>query len=119
MRGEGTWKGFLFEEELMRRWFNGMGGAREGEWLPPLPGGGMGGAREGEWLPPLPGGVLQSIHSELIAPPQDPDSSEDKAHGTISMGTYFRFFRAGSNYVFLFIILVLFVLAEVSIMCSS
>ena len=45
---------------------------------------------------------------------QDPDGlSEEKAHGTISLKTYYNFFRAGANYVVLFIVLVLFFLAEV------
>lgn len=39
--------------------------------------------------------------------------NEEKAHGTISLKTYLGFFRAGANYVVLFIILVLFILAEV------
>ena len=41
-------------------------------------------------------------------------SVEEKAHGSVSMKTYYRFFRAGASYVVLLIVLILFFTGEVS-----
>ncbi len=40
--------------------------------------------------------------------------SEERAHGTVSMKTYYKYFRAGGNFLFLFAIFVFLLAAEVS-----
>ena len=40
--------------------------------------------------------------------------SEERAHGTVSMKTYYRYFSAGGNFLFLFAIFVFLLAAEVS-----
>ena len=39
---------------------------------------------------------------------------EEKAHGSISMGTYYRYFLAGGTYIFLFIVTIIFIMGEVN-----
>ena len=41
--------------------------------------------------------------------------AEERAHGKISLKTYYNFFRAGGNVVFIFFVLFVFIFAEVSI----
>ena len=43
--------------------------------------------------------------------------AEEKAHGRISMATYYRYFRAGGNYLILAIVLVVFLMGEVCVIC--
>ena len=40
---------------------------------------------------------------------------EEKAHGRISMATYYRYFRAGGNFLILAIVLVVFLMGEVGV----
>ena len=40
--------------------------------------------------------------------------SEERAYGTVSTLTYLNYFKAGANYLILFVILIVFLLAEVS-----
>ena len=40
---------------------------------------------------------------------------EEKAHGTLSMATYYHFFRAGGNVLVLIIALVVFLMGEVCV----
>ena len=39
--------------------------------------------------------------------------AEEKAHGRISMATYYRYFKAGGNYLLLAIVLIVFLMGEV------
>ena len=39
---------------------------------------------------------------------------EEKAHGSISMATYYRYFLAGGSYIFLFFVTIIFIVGEVS-----
>ena len=39
--------------------------------------------------------------------------TEEKAHGRISMATYYRYFKAGGNYLLLAIVLIVFLMGEV------
>ena len=41
--------------------------------------------------------------------------AEEKAHGRISMATYYHYFRAGGNYLILAIVLVVFLMGEVGV----
>ena len=50
--------------------------------------------------------------AQTFAPP-----AEEKAHGSVSMKTYFRFFVAGCGYVLLIVLSLLFVIAQVSSLC--
>ena len=45
--------------------------------------------------------------------------AEERAHGRISMKTYYHYFKAGGGYVFTFIVLVIFILCEVSLILSQ
>ena len=54
-----------------------------------------------------------SSHSPYMQEQQGPPS-EERAHGTVSMKTYYKYFRAGGNCLFLFTILVVLFAAEVS-----
>ena len=40
---------------------------------------------------------------------------EEKAHGTLSMATYYHYFRAGGNFLVLIIVLVVFLMGEVCV----
>ncbi len=40
--------------------------------------------------------------------------SEERAHGTVSLTTYYRYFRAGGSHLFLAFLLVLLFIADVS-----
>ena len=40
--------------------------------------------------------------------------AEERGHGTISMKTYFHYFMAGGGYIFTTIVLIMFILTEVS-----
>ena len=54
----------------------------------------------------------------LVASAQHPSHiqvAEEKAHGRISMATYYRYFRAGGNYLILAIVLVVFLMGEVCV----
>ena len=54
---------------------------------------------------------------ELQGPP-----SEERAHGTVSLKTYYKYFRAGGNCLFLLVFVVILFVAEVSpfsILCLS
>lgn len=39
---------------------------------------------------------------------------EGRAHGTITFKTYLKFFRAGANFIILAIVVIIFMLGEVS-----
>ena len=41
--------------------------------------------------------------------------AEEKAHGRISMATYYQYFKAGGNYLMLGIVLIVFLMGEVRI----
>jgi hypothetical protein len=51
---------------------------------------------------------LSSQELEFALPP------EEKSHGTISFTTYYKYFKAGANLLVLAIMLVFFMLGEVS-----
>ena len=46
-------------------------------------------------------------------------TQEDKAQGSITMASYYRYFRAGANCFVLFIVLLIFIMGEVSIECCK
>jgi len=45
--------------------------------------------------------------------------SEERAHGSISTLTYLKYFKAGTNYLVLFAVFLVFILAEVSVCVLS
>ena len=57
-------------------------------------------------------------HSPYMQEQQGPPS-EERAHGTVSMKTYYSYFRAGGNFLFLFVVLVILFAAEVSFDSSA
>ncbi len=44
--------------------------------------------------------------------------SEERGHGTVSLKTYYKYFRAGGNFLFLTITFILLFVAEVSAVCA-
>ena len=53
--------------------------------------------------------------SLLFQKPKSVDTlpDEERAHGTISMKTYYQYFKAGGGYIFTIVVLALTIIAEV------
>ena len=60
-----------------------------------------------------------TINAFLKAPTDfiNQQQEETRAHGTINFKTYYKFFRAGANVLVLAIMVIVFILGEVSILC--
>lgn len=43
------------------------------------------------------------------------NTEEERSHGTISMKTYYQYFKAGGGYLFTLLVILVFLSAEVSI----
>lgn len=57
---------------------------------------------------PIEATYLIPFQTLANAPP-----AEEKAHGSITMATYYCYFRAGGSYLFLLLIFVVFIMGEV------
>ncbi|XP_064381882.1 ATP-binding cassette sub-family C member 4-like isoform X1 [Halichondria panicea] len=62
--------------------------------------------------------TVTSGQDDIILEQQGPPS-EERAHGTVSMKTYYKYFRAGGNFLFLSVILVIIFAAEGGVVLSD
>ena len=63
--------------------------------------------------------IMDEVHETIISlspQTQHGPPSEERAHGNVSMKTYYGFFRAGGNFLFIAFVVIILIVSEVMVL---